>query len=107
MSPKEQLYLVESICSNHLMLYTYFKRVVLEQTGYMLCQNFFFFACSLKYYALQITSKSQNLRAMSEKKSPYLPSTTFSTHNYRLVYRVYLALDFSVGLLSHCEDVRF
>lgn len=44
---------------------------------------------------------------MSEKKSPYLPSTTFSTHNYRLVYRVYLALDFSVGLLSHCEDVRF
>lgn len=51
----------------------------------------------------QISKLTSNVR----KKSPYLPSTTFSTNNYRLVYGVYLTLDISVGLFGHCKDVRF
>lgn len=94
------------------MLYAYFKRILLEQTGYMLLLEIFLLLlcllteilCTTNHY--KISKHKNNVRTI-EKKSPYLPSTTFATNNYRLVYGVYLALNISVGLFSHCKDVRF
>lgn len=68
------------------------------------------FSSSLLVYRNTVHYKSLAKLKTEEhvrKISAYLPSTTFSTYNYRLVYRGYLALDVSVGLLSHCKDVRF
>lgn len=96
-------------CSNHLMLHTHFKRGVLGRLATCCVRGVF-------NSVLLIHCTTLHYKSLAELKTweqwyritfPYLPSTTFSTHNDGLVHRVHLLLDIPVGLLSHCKDVRF
>lgn len=91
------------------MLHTHFKRVVLGRLATCCVRGVFNSFLLIHGTALHYKSLAE-LRTGEQchrKTFPYLPSTTFSTHNDGLVHRVHLLLDIPVGLLSHCKDVRF
>lgn len=104
-------YIKQSVfnCSNHLMLHTHFKRVVLGRLATCCVRGVFnsslLIHCTTLHY--KSLAELKTWEQCHRKTFPYLPSTTFSTHNDGLVHRVHLLLDIPVGLLSHCKDVRF